>query len=328
MWHEDYTPPDRRSLKAVSGLDLALWDIRGKALGVPVYELLGGPTRNYCECYSTSFAAGEFKNLTEMARHVIGLGFRCFRTIVTGRGERTGRGTGVTPREGPSRPFDAQRLVDETCENCKEIREAVGPGARWCIDYHTRLDPHEAVRLSDLIAPLGPYFAEDLIRSEYAGAYRTLRQQVKVPIAVGEHFGARWDINELIEQQLIDFSRMFPPNCGGISEFMKIAALCETHYVGLVPHLAGPISEAAVAHCCFAFSGQVLMEISGAGPTPSSFPHLPQHYDFKDGKVWPNRRPGLGVTFDPKPCKLIAEVTEARPPRALYQRPDGSWTNN
>ncbi len=163
------------------------------------------------------------------------------------------------------------------------------------------------------------------MRSENPGVYRELRPQVKVPIAVGEQFGGRWDINELIEGRLIDYSRVTLPNAGGITEFMKIAALCETHYVGLVPHFTGPVAQAALVHCCGAFSGPALMEMTGAGPRET--PHLPRHSDFRGGKLWPNRRPGLGVEFDPSRLQAAAEITERATDIRGYRRPDGSYTN-
>jgi len=155
--------------------------------------------------------------------------------------------------------------------------------------------------------------------------YKELRQKVKIPIAVGEQFGSKWDVNDLIEQQLIDYSRMTLPNVGGITEFMKIAAMCETHYVGLIPHFTGPLSEAALVHACGAFSGPVLMEMTGTGPQVE--PHLPQCADWDKGKLMPNRRPGLGVTLDTKPLQLQAEITERYRVTPIYERPDGSITN-
>ena len=216
-------------------------------------------------------------------------------------------------------------MVDKTYQDCVEIREAVGKDGDWALDYHTRLDFPDAVRLSTLIAPLEPYFAEDLVRSENPGVYRELRQHVKVPIAVGEQFGSKWDVNQLIEEQLIDYARVTIPNVGGITEYMKIQALCETHYVGLIPHFTGPISEAALVHACSVFPGPVLMEMLGDGS--HTFPHLPECYDFRSGKLWPNRRPGLGVTLDTKPLQLAAEITEAKRPIPMFHRPDGSITN-
>ena len=288
---------------------MALWDIKGKALGVPVYELLGGLSRDHVECYSTGFPRQG--SLKETARACIEAGFRAYRTSVADPGGQAA--------------FQSRQIVHKTYQQCVEIREAVGQDGDWTIDYHTRLDMPDAVRLSTLIEPLEPFLAEDLVRSENPGIYRELRRQVKVPIAVGEQFGARWDIHELIEQHLIDYCRASIPNVGGITEFMKIAALCETHYVGLVPHFSGAAAEAALVHCCGVFSGPVLMEMTGAGPREA--PHLPRHFDFHNGKLWPNRRPGLGVEFDAKRLPLAAEITERSPNVRGYRRPDGSYTN-
>jgi galactonate dehydratase len=309
MFRGYFYPPGREKLDALGAIDLALWDIKGKALGAPVHELLGGLSRQHVECYSTAFPSkGDLK---ETARACIEAGFRAYRTS-----------TSDAPK---GQAFNSHRAVQQTYEDCVQIREGVGKDGDWAIDYHTRLDFPDAVRLSTLIEPLEPYFAEDLVRSENPGVYRELRQQVKVPIAVGEQFGARWDINELVENQLIDYSRITLPNCGGITEYMKIAALCETHYVGLVPHFTGPIATAALVHACGAFPGPVLMEMLGDGSR--EYPHLAEKYDFRNGKLWPNRRPGLGVTLDTKPLELQAEITERVRPIPIFERPDGSFTN-
>jgi L-alanine-DL-glutamate epimerase-like enolase superfamily enzyme len=309
MYRGYFYPAGREKLHAIGALDLALWDIKAKALGVPLYELLGGLAREHIECYSTGFPRQG--SLKETARACIEAGFRAFRTSV------------ADPEA--DKPFDSRHMVQKTYQNCAEIRDGVGKDGDWAIDYHTRLDMPDAVRLSTLIEGLEPYFVEDLVRSENPGVYRTLRPQVKVPIAVGEQFGDRWDINELIENRLIDYSRITLPNAGGITEFMKIAAICETHYIGLVPHFTGPVATTALVHACGVFSGPVLMEMTGAGPRTE--PHLPQYFDFKSGKLWPNRRPGLGVEFDPGRAQLLAEVTQKVRPIRTFQRPDGSITN-
>ncbi len=114
-------------------------------------------------------------------------------------------------------------------------------------------------------------------------------------------------------------------NVGLLTEFLKIAALCETHYVGLVPHFTGPIAEAALVHACSTFSGPVMMEMTGDGT--QEIPYLPQGYDFRSGKLWPNKRAGLGVEVDTGKLELMAEVTEPSRPIPLYRRADGSITN-
>ena len=309
MFRGMFYPAGREKLDALGAIDLALWDIKGKALGAPVHELLGGLARDYLECYSTGFP--QKGSLKETARACMEAGFRAFRWAT------------AEPPDGHT--FNPQQMVRKTFEECREIREGVGQDGDWALDYHTRFDFPDAVRLSTLIEPLKPYFAEDLIRSENPDAYRELRAHVKVPIAVGEQFGGKWDINQLVEGQLIDYARVTLPNVGGITEYMKIQGLCETHYVGLIPHFTGPVAEAALVHACGVFSGPVLLEMLGDGTR--SFPHLPDSYDFRNGKMRPNRRPGLGVTLDTRPLRLAAEITERVRPNPMFQRPDGSFTN-
>jgi L-alanine-DL-glutamate epimerase-like enolase superfamily enzyme len=115
------------------------------------------------------------------------------------------------------------------------------------------------------------------------------------------------------------------PNVGGITEFMKISALCETHYVGMIPHFTGPVALAALAHTLCAFPGPALMETVGDGPKLP--PHLTAGCAFREGKLWPVDRPGLGVEFDPQGAERILEVTEHAAPIPQYRRPDGSFTN-
>jgi galactonate dehydratase len=308
MYRGWFYPAGREKLHALGALDLALWDLKGKILGAPVYQLLGGLTRDYVECYSTGYPWQGSVGAT--AKACIQAGFRAFRTAV-----------------GDTRDpaFNARVMVEKTVEHCREIREAIGPEADWSIDFHTRLDLADAVRLCGLIEPFNPLFVEDPLRSENPGALPALRAQVRVPIAVGEQFGDRWDINELVERHVIDYSRVTLPNCGGITEFMKIAALCETHYVGMVPHFTGPVAVAALVHCLSALPVPAVMEI--AGPSVRLQPHLTQGPDFHDGKLWPVDRPGLGVEFDPKGAQLVSEVTEHYAPIPMYRRPDGSITN-
>ena len=308
MFRGHFYPAGREKLHALGALDMALWDIKGKALGVPVYDLLGGLARDYIECYSGFPRQG---SVQETARACMEAGFRAYRISLYNI-------------EGDA-PFNSHAIVRKAHQQCIAVREGVGPDGDWALDYHTRLDMTDAIRLSTLIEPLEPYFTEDLVRSEDAGVYRELRKLVKVPIAVGEQFGARWDINELVEQHLIDYARVTLPNVGGITEYMKIASLCETHYVGLMPHFTGPVSYAALVHCCGVFSGPVLVEMGGAGPR--KLPHLAESFDFRNGKMWPNRRPGLGVELDTKPLQLVSEITQRATPLRLPRRPDGSFLN-
>ena len=304
-----FYPAGREKIHSLGALDMALWDLKAKALDVPLWQLLGGKSREHIELYSTAFPRGPNGKLEDAARACMDAGFRVYRHATD------------NPRE---RLVDRFKLVRLMHEECIALHKITGDGG-WAIDFHTELDPPDAINLATLLEPLHPYFCEDLIRSEGVDSYVTMRERTRVPIAVGEQFGYKWDINTLIERQLIDYTRCTLPNVGGISEFMKIIALAETHYVGMIPHFTGPISEAALVHCLSATSVPVLMEMLGDGTR--SWPYLPKGYDFKDGKLWPNDRPGLGVVIDQSKLMLIGEYATYRAGMLLNRRPDGSFTN-
>jgi galactonate dehydratase len=304
-----FYPAGREKLHSLGALDLALWDLKAKALEVPVWQLLGGKAREHVECYSTVFPMPRGGTLEDAARACVDAGFRAYRHATD------------NPRQ---REVDRFELVRQMYEDCVLLHRGAGDGG-WAIDFHTELDAPDAINLATLLEPLHPYFCEDLIRSESVDSYANIRQRTRVPIAVGEQFGYKWDINTLIERELIDYTRVTLPNVGGITEFMKIVSLAETHFIGMIPHFTGPIAEAALVHCLTATSVVALMEMLGDGSR--TYPHLPQVYDFADGKMWPNDRPGLGVEVDLDRLALIDEYDEYRAGMLMNHRPDGSFTN-
>jgi L-alanine-DL-glutamate epimerase-like enolase superfamily enzyme len=304
-----FYPAGREKQHSLGALDMALWDLKAEALDVPVWQLLGGTSRDYLELYATAFPRPRNGTLEDAARACMDAGFRVYRHATD------------NPRE---RVVDRFSLVRRMHEDCALIHKVTGDGG-WAIDFHTELDPPDAINLATLLEPLHPYFCEDLIRSESVDSYATIRERTRVPIAVGEQFGYKWDINTLIERQLIDYTRCTLPNVGGITEFMKIVALAETHYVGMIPHFTGPISEAALLHCLIASSTTALMEMLGDGTR--TWPYLPKVYDFKDGKMWPNDRPGLGVELDMSRLTLLGEYDTYRAGMLMNRRPDGSFMN-
>jgi L-alanine-DL-glutamate epimerase-like enolase superfamily enzyme len=305
-----FYPSGREKIHSQGALDLALWDLKGKALGVPIWQLLGGKARDYVELYATAFPRPtRTATLADTAKACRDAGFRVYR-----------HSTDI----GGGREVDRFALVNRMFQDCSQIHAVTGDGG-WALDFHTELDLPDAINLATMLEPLHAYFCEDLIRSEGVDSYETVRQRTKVPIAVGEQFGYKWDINRLIEKQLIDYARVTLPNVGGISEFMKIVALAETHYVGMIPHFTGPISEAALVQCLTATSVPALMEMQGNGLR--TWPYLPKVYDFRDGKLWPNDRPGLGVEVDMAKLTKIGESATYRAGMLLNHRPDGSFTN-
>lgn len=328
IWQEMYIawfyPPGREKAHAMGALDLALWDIKGKALGVPLHDLLGGASREFCECYSTSGLPAEVgaaragggrgapMTLKDRAKATIDSGYRGFRVDASIGGAI------------PDNVFNTHERVRLVAQACKEIREGVGPHGDWMIDFHQKFDYADALRCCRLIEEYEPYFVEDPVRDEhFLQDIPRLRQMTTCPLTAGEEWGVRWDFNKLVESHDIDYIRATLPNVGGVTEMMKVAALCETHSVGIAPHFTGPISTAALVGVLAAFSGPVIMEYNFGG---RAIPYLPECLDFKAGKAYPNDRPGLGVTLDLKQVKQIGSVDQ--PGRAnIYRRPDGSLTH-
>jgi galactonate dehydratase len=309
-----FYPPGREKMHALGALDLALWDIKGKVHGVPVHALLGGTVRNYCECYNTAGQIPTIKpgmSLRERAKATVEAGYRAFRMGA------------ADVRSGST--FNTRERLNQVLKDCQEVREGVGENGDFCIDFHQRFDLAEAIRGCELIEHLAPFFVEDPVRTEaFQQDLPILRRSVKVPLAAGEEWGNRWDFNKIVEDHDIDFLRATLPNVGGITEMVKVAAICETHFVGIVPHFTGPIATAALVNTLGTYSGPVLMEYNFEGRTN---PQVPVCLDFKNGKLYPNERPGLGVELDMKQLKLAGEVTEPILNRQLYHRPDGSITN-
>jgi galactonate dehydratase len=311
-----FYPPGREMEHALGALDLALWDIRGKVLSLPLHELLGGKVRNFVELYPT---VGEAvpglvptMSIKERAQITLAAGYRAWRMDAAS----LGRSGTYNPRE----------RVLQVYEDAVQAREGVGKNGDWCVDFHQRFDLIDAVRAAGLIEPLAPLFVEDPVRTEMFNMdLPKFRQMTKVPVAAGEEWGNKWDFNPLVENHDIDYVRATLPNVGGVTEMMKIAAICETHAVGIIPHFTGPIATAALAGCLCTFSGPLLMEFNYGA---NKLPWVPVVFDFKDGKLWPNERPGLGVELDMRQLTPLLEVNTYNSERAqYYTRPDGSITN-
>jgi galactonate dehydratase len=311
-----FYPAGRERTDAIGALDLALWDIKGKVQKLPVHELLGGSVRNYVECYNTAGiipGIGRDTPMEERARATIEAGYRAFRF-------------GAMDLPQGDSVFNATKQINHLRDVCAAAREGVGKDGDWVIDFHQRFDLSDAIRGCNEIESLTPYFVEDPVRTEaFNEDLPILRSKVNVPLAAGEEWSNKWDFNKLVERHDIDFVRATLPNVGGVTEMIKIAGMCETHFVGITPHFTGPIATAALVNCLASFSGPLLMEYNYQGRTLT---HLPVCLDFKNGKLYPNERPGLGVELDFKQLTQIAEITEPVTARAqTYFRPDGSITN-
>jgi L-alanine-DL-glutamate epimerase-like enolase superfamily enzyme len=320
IWQEMYLawfyPPGREKQHAMGALDLALWDIKGKALGVPIYQLLGGPAREYCECYNTgnvrppASAGGARPTLKDRVQATLDAGYKMYRV-----------GAADTPAGGV---FNTRERLNALARDAREIRAALPPNGEWGVDFHQRFELADALRGCKLIEEYNPFLVEDPVREEhFEQDLPKLRQQTVVPIAAGEEWGWRWDFNRIVQNHDIDYNRCTLPNVGGITEMIRVMALCETHAVGIIPHFTGPVATAALVHCMSTYPGTVVFEYN-YGERPINY--LPDFLTFKAGKLYTNDRPGLGVTLDTKPLTQIGEVTQPGR-RNLYLRPDGSLTH-
>ena len=353
---DGFYSPGKERLHAMGAIDLALWDIKGKALNVPLYQLFGGRTREFIELYATNglpqgvipAGAAQPMGLKERAAATMEAGYRVYRVdsgILPssgsgggGRGVGAGPGAGVAggPAGAPGAGrgaggggraqtvFNSRARIPQIIKALEQIREGVGPDGDWMIDLHQKFDFHEAVEICRLMEPLRPFIVEDPLREEQ---FRTqipkLRMLTSVPLAPGEEWSIRADFSPLVENRDIDFARVSLPNTGGITEMLKIMALCDTHKVGIVPHFTGPIATAGHMHTMTAFPGQVLMEYN-QGDRP--VPYMPEFLECRNGKVWPNERPGLGVSVDEKAMDFVEEMTQGVN-GPTHRRPDGTPTH-
>ena len=215
MFRRSFFPADKVYCSAISAIDIALWDIKGKAVGVPVYKLLGGPVRDKVVCYPHTQGATTAE-LVENCRRVQAEGWKFARWGLSDSGGSEGR-------TGRLEPVEAIPLAEE---QMAAVREAVGPSLQLCLDVHTRLDTTHVISLCKVLEPYRPFFIEDPIRSENPGSYRTLARHVSLPIAAGEQWASKWPFRQVIEEELISYARIDLCIVGGLTEALKI-----THWV-------------------------------------------------------------------------------------------------
>lgn len=271
---------------AISGVDMALWDIKGKSLGVPVYELLGGLARTKVRLYG-HVSGDTAEQMAENARERVSRGITAIRF----------RGFHVYDRE---EVHDHQMAVDQQVEFTAAIREAVGPDVDILIECHGRYDPEWVIQLAERVRRYRPFFIEDPIRHENPAVMEQVRAKVDLPLAAGERYHNKWDFRELIAGNLVNYIRPDICHCGGITELRKIAAMAETNYIGVVLHNnAGPVGTAASMHVALSVANTVMLEapwINREPPAPSKmtrpFP------DVEAGYALPSAAPGLGVELD------------------------------
>jgi len=302
-----FFPAQRVQASAMSAIDIALWDIKGKALNLPVYQLLGGLTRDKVLCYGHVGDNKTVESTVEAAQRMVKAGWKALRF--------------GPPIDGNT--VEPRKVMRKGLEYFAAIREAVGPEIEIIIDAHTRLELPEAVWLGRALEQYDPLFFEDPLRSETFDQYRALRPHIHVPIGAGEQCASKWEFRTLIEEDLIDYCRLDPCLVGGLTESKKIAGWCEAHHIRLAVHNPlGPVSTAACVHFNLSCPNFGIMEQPGLpGTLPEVFKH---QMEWKDGYFVPPTRPGLGIEFDPKEAKKYP-YKPWEPPQT--RREDGSVAN-
>ena len=299
---------------ALSGIDQALWDIKGKALGVPVYDLLGGAVRDKMAVYSwidsdtPEIAARSVKE--KMAQGFTTV--KMFGTCATGW-------------------IDDRKAINDLLERVQAVRDAAGPDVGIAIDFHGRAHHSMARTLLKELEPLKPLFVEEPVLVENLDAFADLHRRSNIPLATGERSFTRWGFKELLERGCADIIQPDLSHAGGISEVRRIAAMAETYDVALAPHCPlGPVALTACLQVDFASINACLQEQSigmayNKGQEIDSYLRDPAVFAYQNGYVPLLTSPGLGVDVDEEIVRR-SQVPDLAWKNPVFHMEDGSVT--
>ena len=311
IWQSSYVSSYWRNgpvlFNAMSGVDQALWDIKGKRANMPVYQLLGGKVRMAADLYFHA-SGRDFQEVTDQARRAVEQGYRHVRIQVAVPGVATYGVRGASAPEGeldgpthPTRVWESGPYVRLLPKLFEHVRGALGDEVELLHDMHERVTLPEAVQVCKELERYRPYFIEDPLPPEQNEHFRILRQQTSVPIAMGELFNTQHEYVPLVTGRLIDFIRAHVSQIGGLSMARKLGALCEFFGVRTAWHGPGdtsPVGHAAQLALELASHNFGIHEGSGfGGKTREVFPGCPE---VRDGALWASEAPGLGIDVDEK----------------------------
>ena len=299
-------PPGTAELAALSAVEQALWDIAGKACGLPVYKMLGGPTRDRVRLYASGYLCqprhfelpGE--DLVGAARGCVGQGFTAVK---------------FTPQPDDYQGKSPAYVHRAAVERVRRAREAVGEDIDICLDYHGRgFSPCEAIRLAQAIEPYHPMFLEEPALTETPESLVQIQRQTSIPIAGGERCISRDRLREILEKHALHVLQPEPACNGGIAETVKWAFMCEVYHVVLAPHQAcGPVSLLVNGHIDSAIPNFLIQECNVDVEDPyyrDLFDPMPV---IENGYLALPDRPGLGIELNEEAAKNY--------PRRPYDRP-------
>lgn len=301
-------------MSAIAGIDQALWDIKGKRLGVPVYELLGGPVRDKMKIYC--WVGGDKpEGVAAAAEEKVEAGYTAIKMNASAEMEW----------------IDTPATINQAVRRAAAVREAVGDEVGIGIDFHGRVRRGMAKTLLQKLEPYSPMFVEEPVLPENNDALPVLQQYTSIPIATGERMFSRWDFKEILENQSVDVVQPDLSHAGGITEVKKIAAMAEAYDVGLAPHCPlGPISFAAALQvdftCVNAFIQETSLDIHyNEGVDLLDYVANPEVFDVDNGYVERPDGAGLGVEIDEQTVRERAEVGHDWK-NPIWRTDDGSVT--
>jgi mannonate dehydratase len=320
------------TMSAIAAVDTALWDIKAKVAGLPLYQLLGGACRKAVRVYGHANGQTVEETLEE-ARRYRDLGYTAIRlqSGIPGLASTYGvshdkmfyePADGALPTENL---WSTQKYLAATPELFKAARAALGADIDLLHDTHHRLTPIEAARLGKDLEPYRLFWLEDTVAADNQASFRLIRQHTTTPLAVGEVFNSIWDCKQLIEEQLIDYIRTTVVHGGGITHLRRVAALADLYHVKTGCHGAtdlSPVCMAAALHFDLSVPNFGLQEYMRHTPeTDRVFPHV---YTFDKGMLHPGDAPGLGVDLDEV---LAAQYPYQRAYLPINRLEDGTMTN-
>ena len=276
---------------ALTGIEIALWDLAGKALDVPVYRLLGGKFRDKIRIYADSGGGKTPESYAERAKEVVALGFNAIKFDIDDAGDpqKLDRWNwSVTPGE-------LQNMVDKVAA----VREAIGPQVDLAIDMHGRYDTHTGIRVACALEPYNLMWLEEPVPPENVDALREIKQSTRTPICVGENLYLRYGFRDLIEKQAVDIIMPDIPKCGGLSESRKIANMAEVYYIPMAPHnVSGPLGTIASCHVCASIPNFLVLEWHRRGDPNWDKLVITESPLIQEGYITMPDAPGLGVELN------------------------------
>ena len=271
---------------ALSGIDLALWDLRGKALGVPVYKLLGGPIRDKIRVYANGWytAPGAPELNAEEAKRVVAMGYTAMKFDPYGHDSYYT----ITAEE-------AQLSEDRVAA----VREAVGPDVDILVEVHAKFNVHTAIELGQRLEKYRPFWFEEPVSQENVSEMAQVRDHVRIPIATGERLYLKYPFYELVKAQAVDVLQPDICNAGGITELKKIAAIAESQHVSMAPHNTNAaVGTVASMHLDVAMPNFLIQEYHAEFYEPHYFEVFDGLPRQKDGYVELSEDAGFGLTLN------------------------------